>query len=104
MSFFGVAVLGCLSILAAEVLFVLFVRGRWGWRRWYYRHVYLRGRHWQDFRRQWWRSHPGAVCSRCGRSGAMDLHHLTYERIGRERQDDVVPVHRMCHRLVESGR
>jgi uncharacterized protein CbrC (UPF0167 family) len=64
----------------------------------------LKSDHWQQFRREWWIGHPGAACAFCGMGGPMDLHHLTYERIGHELWSDVVPVHRSCHRAVEAVR
>ncbi len=71
-------------------------------KRWWYRHVYLRSAHWRRFRAVWWAEHPGAVCAVCWcADGPMDLHHVTYERIGRELAGDVRPVHRYCHTLVE---
>lgn len=56
---------------------------------------YLTGAHWRNFR--------GRVlvladctCARCG-GEAREVHHKTYERIGKERLDDVEPLCRGCH-------
>jgi len=40
----------------------------------------------------------GPYCQRCGKfSLGLELHHLTYDRVGRERPQDVVIVCRVCH-------
>jgi hypothetical protein len=92
------------SLLGALFLFSILVAALVTWRRLWYRKVYLRRSHWQEFRQAWWRAHPTAVCYECGGSGPMDLHHLTYERLGRERFEDVVPLHRRCHRIWHARR
>lgn len=67
----------------------------------WYRGTYLQGSHWRQFRTSWWQTHPGARCARCGSSARpMDLHHLTYRRLGHERPSDVIPLHRTCHQAV----
>lgn len=63
-----------------------------------YRTEYLHSEHWRQFRHEWWLRHPEAGCVDCGRrEHPLDLHHVTYLRRGRERDDDVVPVCRRCH-------
>jgi hypothetical protein len=62
-----------------------------------YREVYLRSAHWRTFRHDWWVAHPLARCTDCGAGHPLDLHHLTYERRGHERQGDVIPLCRHCH-------
>lgn len=39
------------------------------------------------------------VCAACGTPWTLrdDLHHATYERLGAERHDDMVPMCRTCH-------
>jgi hypothetical protein len=67
-------------------------------RRQWYRTEYLKSEHWRTFRNQWWQHHPHAVCTMChGPRHPMDLHHLTYRRLGHEKETDVTPVHRSCH-------
>ena len=60
---------------------------------------YLRTPHWQGLRRQVRERAEGKCevlwCNRQGR----DTHHLTYERIGNERLDDLVLLCRRCHCL-----
>jgi hypothetical protein len=49
-------------------------------------------------------------CQRCGRSGhdgpavALDVHHLTYERLGRELPSDLKAVCRPCHEVEDAER
>ena len=49
----------------------------------------------------------GNLCRRCGAT-ASQIHHLTYERVGREELDDLVavcdPCHDFCHGGVLNGR
>lgn len=86
-----------------------------------YRGGYLRSPWWISFRAGWWSRHPNAVCLRCKKprnffavkmtfkgpvyvlkGHTIDLHHLTYERIGCERDTDVIPLCRSCHKLVHN--
>lgn len=39
----------------------------------------------------------GYRCSRCGATRNLDVHHLTYARIGAEDEDDLVVLCRRCH-------
>jgi len=60
---------------------------------------YLKSPHWQQVRRQTWRRAKGQCenwfCHRQGR----DVHHLTYARLGQERENDVKLLCRRCHCL-----
>lgn len=54
---------------------------------------------------EWWhrRRHilhrAEARCEQCGsRSGSLQVHHLTYERLGYEHDDDLVALCASCHR------
>jgi HNH endonuclease len=40
----------------------------------------------------------GGACQRCGRRRATAAHHLTYDRLGRELDADLIAVCRRCHR------
>ena len=70
-------------------------------RREWYRGTYLESEHWVAFRSGWWARHQGARCARrglfhrCG--GSLDLHHLTYARVGHELDGDVEPLCRSRH-------
>lgn len=83
-----------------------FVRGMdlkapWRWlrrslRRWLYRR-YLRSARWRETRLHAVRR-AGFRCKRCGAGGRLDVHHLSYVRVGRERPDDLTVLCRECHR------
>ena len=73
-----------------------------------YRKDYLNSKHWKkQFRRRWMKRY-GAWCRGCFFNGRLDLHHYTYDRVGRELDSDVVTLCRQCHdvahRFWESGR
>ncbi len=42
----------------------------------------------------------GRRCQRCGARGPLDVHHLTYARLGRERPGDLLAVCESCHRAL----
>jgi hypothetical protein len=55
---------------------------------------YLASPHWQDLRKRFSDAHKERRCYACGRiDGPLDLHHRSYERLGRESLDDLV---RLC--------
>jgi hypothetical protein len=56
---------------------------------------YLRTPHWRRFRKTAAKKLE-RVCP-CGARTALDLHHMTYERIGHERLTDVAWLCRDCH-------
>ena len=64
-------------------------------RRWRYRR-YLRSERWRMLRKQVLRR-AGWRCECCGRCGPLDVHHLTYERFGRESMGDLQALCRDCH-------
>lgn len=68
---------------------------------------YLNGPLWADFRQRYLRSGKPTVCRVCGCAN-ITLHHITYERIGCESFDDVIPLcwkhHKAVHRWLASSR
>lgn len=49
----------------------------------------------------------GAMCERCGTSGhsvRLDLHHISYTNVGREREEDVKLLCHRCHQLMHPGK
>lgn len=71
-------------------------------RRFRYRR-HLRSERWrllrkQVLRRACWR------CETCGRRAPLDVHHLTYERFGRELLGDLQALCRECHDEAHRGR
>lgn len=81
-----------------------------------YQH-YIDSQAWRQVRLAWAdeydRRHPGrpARCVICGQEwkvGRDDLHHLTYDRLGAERFDDLMPLcradHELLHRWLDSSK
>lgn len=63
---------------------------------------YIKGPRWAAKREAWFNAF-GKWCRACGRTtGPIQLHHMTYERLGRERMSDLVALCRDCHSDVES--
>jgi 5-methylcytosine-specific restriction endonuclease McrA len=47
----------------------------------------------------------GNKCGHCGRnSSKLEVHHLTYERFGRERMNDLVVLCESCHEIADKKR
>ena len=60
---------------------------------------YLLSEHWRLVKQAYYSSDRPQVCAKCGAEHDRDLHHLTYERIGRELLDDLICLCRSCHNL-----
>lgn len=68
------------------------------WQRRYAEHI--KSAQWRNTRKDILRMR-GSACERCGRAGSardLDVHHKTYERLGRERASDLEVLCRPCHR------
>jgi 5-methylcytosine-specific restriction endonuclease McrA len=52
---------------------------------------------WSLRRQQYLKGHTS--CEACGQRIALQVHHLTYERLGSERDDDLLAVCENCHRM-----
>lgn len=62
---------------------------------------YLASPAWEAKRELYFNTY-GKRCKACGTTyGAIQLHHMTYERLGRERLGDLVSLCAKCHREVE---
>lgn len=60
-------------------------------------HEYLQTEWWRDLRRRKVRA-AGFRCERCQTSGRrLDVHHLNYDRVGRERWEDLIVLCSQCH-------
>ena len=62
---------------------------------------------WRTRRREWLREHlrrigTAPICACCGHAWTLhgDLHHLTYDRLGHERHEDLLPLCRTCHTVL----
>jgi 5-methylcytosine-specific restriction endonuclease McrA len=75
----------------------------WGHQREEYQ-KYIRSKEWKQ-RASRMRKLAGYRCQRCGKKGVpLDVHHLTYERFGNERDSDLLVVCRPCHRIEDNIR
>jgi hypothetical protein len=57
---------------------------------------YMRSDEWREMRAGWFGRNARA-CRRCGEQHLVELHHATYEHLGRELDADLVPLCRSCH-------
>ena len=62
---------------------------------------YLLGDHWKSFKSRYRKSGRSVSCAVCG-SNSTQFHHRTYERLGNEGLDDVIPLCRKHHEDVHS--
>jgi hypothetical protein len=62
---------------------------------------YLASREWALKKRDL-RERSNAMCERCGRGPYQETHHLTYERIGHERLEDLQALCRRCHQFLSA--
>jgi hypothetical protein len=60
--------------------------------------AYLASPHWYAFWHAYYSYHPH-ICFITGLP-ASDLHHVSYERLGHENFDDVIPVSHLAHELI----
>src|SRR4051812_39820826 len=58
---------------------------------------YLKSNHWKSLSRAC-RERDGHQCVWCGSTETLDVHHITYERFGNERPEDLVTICRDCHK------
>lgn len=93
------------------VIVVLFILARYlveryvRWKDWntWYEYWYLNSLHWHWLR--WWKkmsfriAHHGRLyCEKCMRDNRLQIHHVTYKRLGHERLSDLQVVCFRCHR------
>lgn len=62
---------------------------------------YLSTDHWQQMRSAVFEA-KGKFCQRCFSRHNLHVHHLTYERVGREQLDDLIPLCAPCHQFEHS--
>ncbi len=64
-------------------------------------HAYLASPAWAE-RRDGIRYRSRGICERCGAARMSDVHHLTYARVGHERDSDLQAVCRRCHAVLHA--
>ena len=57
---------------------------------------YLRSKHWRSIRARALKR-DSRRCQTCRRTRRLEVHHLTYERLGEERLEDLVTLCQRCH-------
>lgn len=57
---------------------------------------YLQSEHWLETREQ--KLQQVSLCEGCGKSRGLEVHHLTYERVGKEEMSDLQVLCATCHR------
>lgn len=72
-------------------------------RRVWYRNFYLRSDHWR-LTAAHARVRAGHKCQRCGRGGALDVHHVVYDHLWREYPVDLMVLCRTCHKKIHRRR
>lgn len=64
--------------------------------------AYLSSEFWVEAKRRWRQAGLPRQCAVCG-SNAYQLHHITYERLGREKPGDLLPLCHDHHRAVHAA-
>jgi len=59
--------------------------------------AYMHSREWCEVRQKRLKK-DGYRCALCGTTEHLEVHHLTYERLGRERIDDLITLCKTCHK------
>jgi len=62
---------------------------------------YLATEHWQQMRKKAFK-HYGKKCKYCGCGNDLNVHHVTYERRGDERLEDLEIVCQDCHKRIHN--
>jgi hypothetical protein len=66
--------------------------------------AYLKSKHWRLFKKSFRNSkYCKSKCFICSKEKGIQLHHLTYERIGKEVFTDVIELCKSCHRNVHKA-
>jgi hypothetical protein len=78
------------------------LRIEWQGTEWYY-NVYLKSPHWLLLRQKYLESkgYP-KTCSMCAVEGPVDVHHKTYEHLGREQLSELIHLCRRCHKVIHA--
>ena len=64
---------------------------------------YLCSEHWKRFRIKFYTVTKQRKCAVCQKGKNLQLHHLTYKRLGREKISDVIALCGKCHKLEHAG-
>src|SRR5215203_4685195 len=64
--------------------------------------LYIHSQSWRSTRNRA-RQRANYQCQRCGRKRDLEVHHLTYDRLGHEWDEDLTVLCTLCHRLHHLG-
>lgn len=64
----------------------------------------LRSQRWTKIVKPLIASRAGNACERCGATESLSVHHLTYERLGKERPSDLLLLCERCHEIADRYR
>lgn len=67
-------------------------KGKVGYRK------YLKSRYWKERKGKYWNQHK-RICFCCG-GRAVLLHHITYSRLEKELDKDLIPLCKNCHEVI----
>ena len=59
--------------------------------------AYLNSPHWQAIRKRLYKEYD-YKCDRCGSPKNIQVHHLTYENLGEEKDEDLTVLCQVCHK------
>lgn len=61
---------------------------------------YLQSRHWKNFKYNYKQTHKNECIFCLSKTDKLDLHHLSYENLGREKEENVCFLCYHCHRIL----
>jgi hypothetical protein len=61
---------------------------------------YLKSRHWAKLKIRYQKEFTSKTCQMCFDNHKIELHHMTYERIGKEDLKDLIYLCDKCHKLI----
>lgn len=64
----------------------------------------LQSDRWRNFVRPAILNRAGGVCERCNGTGPLEIHHVTYERLGCEKAQDLLALCEHCHEIADRYR
>ena len=66
-------------------------------------YIYIQSDEWKEKRLQAL-DRAGYRCQVCGDGMNLQVHHVTYDRLGNEHEDDLIAVCKRCHEKIHSGK
>lgn len=64
--------------------------------------AYLKSPHWQAIRKRLYRAYE-YKCAMCGSPKNLNVHHITYENLGEEKDEDLTVLCQKCHSELHDG-